>query len=174
MAQSVITIIATAGAVDANSYLTLAEMETIIHQRPHHDSWDALVGSSADDIKKAALIWATRILDTLNWKGIRASETQALRWPREGVYYYDDLLLDETSIPEHLKVATSELAFNLNADDRLSDSGTEGFKSIQVGSIKLDIDKLDRKILIPKYIMNGISELLNGSNTSLNAAISSV
>lgn len=173
MAQSVITLIATPGAVDANSYITLAEMEIIIHQRPHHDSWDNIVGSSADDIKKAALVWATKILDELNWIGSIVSETQALRWPRDSIYDLDNRLLANDEIPYNLKLATSELAFALNAEDRLSDSGTEGFNSIQVGPIKLDITPRDRKSLIPKYIITALSYWLESSH-SLNASVSSV
>lgn len=46
----------------------------------------------------------------LRWKGRRVEETQALPYPREGVYDQDDFLLDNDSIPLRLQQVTVEAA----------------------------------------------------------------
>jgi len=168
MPTSVITIIATPGAADANSYLTLADAETILHARPHHETvWDA--GALTDDQKKAALVWATRIISQYHYKGSPTYETtQALPWPRIGVYDNDGREFDDATIPEWLEVATAELAFNMIASDRLSDAGTEGFSKIELGSLKLTIDPKDRAKWIPEYIMKALRPYFAGTTSSLN------
>jgi len=154
MAQPSIVIDATIGGVSTNSILTLAETEELIHQHPFHDQWDTI---SDDDIKHAAMIWATRIMNHYGWKGVIASQTQALSWPRTEVYDKDNREYASDSYPEWLRVATAELTFFIAIEDRLTDTGTEGFKKIKIGPIDLEIDKYDRPDWIPNYILRAIS-----------------
>ena len=158
MAQSVIVIDATVGGASTNSLLTLAETDERIHQKPFHDAWDTIAD---DDAKHAGMVWATRILCHYRWKGKIASQTQALSWPRSKVYDKDGREYADDDYPEWLKVAAAELTFYLVTEDRLADSGTEGYKKIQVGSINLEIDKYDRPSWIPNYIINAISYWFN-------------
>lgn len=162
MAQSVITIVATIGSASANSILTLADTNDLVHQHPFHDAWDKL---NADDDKHAAMIWSTRILSHYRWKGVIASQTQSLSWPRKGVYDNDDREFASDDHPEWLKVAFAELTFYLATEDRLADSGTEGFKKIKVGSIDIEVDKYDRPDWIPNYILRGIAPWFDVSPT---------
>ena len=146
-----LTIVATAGAVDANSYCTLAEAETYFEGRLHKTDWeDASTGD-----KNSALAWATSILDeTMNWYGFSMSETQALRWPRTGLASVDGWTVSSTTIPKFLKNATAEFAMHLIAEDRMADSDTMGFKQIAVSSIQITTDKFDRKPTIPQAVWN--------------------
>lgn len=153
MAQSIITIDATLKGASSNSYLTLAEAEVYIHQHPSHGDWDKI---NDDDIKKAAIIWATRILSHFKWSGAPTTTTQALPWPRSSIYSMDGIAQDQDALPEWFKVACAELAYQLGVGDRLNDTGTEGFSKIKIGSIDLAIAPSDRPDLVPEYIMNAI------------------
>jgi hypothetical protein len=118
-----ITIVATAGASNANSYITLAEADAYLDGRLNVGAWTA----ATTDTKNRALVEAQRTLTPLPWAGSRTTDTQALAWPRQYVanpdaplpltavarenltpayvvYYEDDV------IPVRLKEAQAELA----------------------------------------------------------------
>ena len=153
MAQSVITIDATVGGASTNSYLSLADAEILIHQRPFHTAWDKI---NDDDEKKAALIWATMILSHRTWLGSIVSDAQKQAHPRSGLYDFDGRLYADDEYPEWLTLACSELAYYLATEDRLNDSGTEGYSEIKVASIMVKIDKADRSQVIPDFILTAI------------------
>lgn len=164
MADEPVALDTEIGGATTNSFITLVEADAYIHARPFHDAWDN--AQLTDDRKRAALVWATRILSQFGWKGTYVSDTQALPWPRDGVYDLDGRAYSITAYPEWLKVATSELALALITSDRLGDSGTEGFSSIKLGSMTLNVDPKDRASWIPEYIMKAIRPWLNGSGRS--------
>ena len=76
-------LVATPGASNANSYLTVAEADAILDNRLNTTAWD-------DSLQQEeALIQATYRLDQYDYVGITADEyletdepTQALKWPR--------------------------------------------------------------------------------------------
>ena len=141
----------TIGGVDSTSYCTLTEAETYHRQHLHTENWD---GASNDD-KMAALLWSRRLLDEqMIWAGSITTTTQALSWPRSGVYTPDNISILSTEIPNFLKNAQAEYAAWLIASDRTSEPGTMGFKEIGLGrgEIKLVIDKYDQKPLMPSIV----------------------
>lgn len=117
-----LTIVATSGAANANSFVTAAEMTTYCEGRLNATAW------SATDAQLPALVEATRDLTLYDYVGKRASGTQSLAWPRvwaenpdapttlvdpgqfipigqAAIVYYG-----ETVIPQRVKDATCELA----------------------------------------------------------------
>lgn len=141
-----VTIIATAMASNANSYCTLAEANDYFETKYHNDTWN----NASDDVKRACLIWATRLLDQhYVWDGYKYTDTQALRWPRSGVYDMDGFDIDYQTIPQFLKNATAEYAEFLIANDRTAEQDTRGYKKMKVGSLELTIDKNDRIDAVP-------------------------
>ena len=131
-----ITIVATAKASDANSYVTLADAEVYFEERLHSDEWD----NASETDKIAALVLATELLDVAyNWEGYKVSTTQALRWPRSGVTTPDGESVSSSEIPSFLADATAEFALGLLTNDRLKDSPTQGFSQIKVGPIYMQI-----------------------------------
>lgn len=77
-----LVIVTTAGAANANAYASLVDAEAYVLTLPVATDW----ATATDPIKNAALVQATRMLDTLLWNGWRtAPTTQALQWPRQGV-----------------------------------------------------------------------------------------
>jgi hypothetical protein len=121
------TIIATAGATNANSYGTLAEAESYFENHPDLETWD-----EATD-QEEALIWATMRLDEYDFIGEIATTTQSLKWPRIDDDIFD-LKWTEIEIPLRLKYAQFELAL-----ERLREvaSGTSSTDSQPVSSLKI-------------------------------------
>lgn len=112
------TLDATVGGVDSNSYVTLAEFEAYIVER------GISVGTVTDAVKEGWLIRAAEYIDANwigQWKGLIASDTQALAWPRTCVVDPDGREVDDDSIPLKIKNAQCEMAVyaktysNLNA-----------------------------------------------------------
>ena len=81
-----ITIVATAGAANANSYLTLSDANDIVAGLVPDDdvvAWEA--GSTSDDYRNRALYTACQRIDRERFLGAKATDTQVLQWPRTGV-----------------------------------------------------------------------------------------
>jgi hypothetical protein len=147
-----VVIVATAGAANANSYLTLTDADALVDAMVL--SSDASKWSTGNtDSRNRALTAATQRLDRERFLGARATDTQALQWPRTGVRkpdtyssrystgfpftitadYYTD-----TEIPDQIKRAQVELAVYLhNNEDGISLSGLEDYKSVSIGSISI-------------------------------------
>ena len=100
-----VTVVATVGSVEANSYLSVASADTIANTMVSTLKWS----TATTDAKGRALITATRYLDQLEWIGARASSTQALAWPRSGASC-GDKAYDDDVVPDEVKYATFDLA----------------------------------------------------------------
>lgn len=111
-----ISIVATVGSASSNSFVTEAEAISYMATRLNASAWTTLSGSTCIETEKAALIEATRDLSVRLWLGTRSDTVQALSWPRlfvpnpdvpfYGIYFYPS-----TAIPQRVKDATCELAF---------------------------------------------------------------
>ena len=145
-----VVIDATVGGANANSYLTLVQAQAII------DGFvlDADVqhwNSGNDDSRNRALFTATQRLDRERFLGARATDTQALQWPRTGVRKPDTYIntyavgfpfrittdyFTDTEIPPQIKYAQTVLAVFLhNNTDALGLSGLEDYKNVKIGSL---------------------------------------
>ena len=147
-----ITIVATAGSATANSYLTLTDANAIIEGLVEDDDVTAW-SSATDDQKNRALYTSTIRIDRERFLGARATDTQALQWPRTGVRKPDTYVntyavgfpfristdyFTDTEIPDQVKKAQAILAVYLNNNrDGLGLSGLEDFKNVQVGSVNV-------------------------------------
>lgn len=110
-----ISIDSTVGGASANSFVSLAEAQSFMDGRLNSTNWDA----ASTDSKNRALVEATREISVLGFVGRRVATTQSLSWPRWDAPNPDDAqgwLYTSTEIPQRVKDATSELAFQfLNA-----------------------------------------------------------
>ena len=148
-----ITIDATVGGANANSYLTLAAAELIIEGFVQDDDVTAWT-SATNDQKNRALYTATQRLDRERFLGARATDTQALQWPRTGVRKPDTYIntyavgfpfrittdyYTDTEIPSQIKQAQCVLAVYLNNNkDGMGLSGIEDYKSVQIGTLRVE------------------------------------
>ena len=113
--------------------------------------------TGTDDTRNRALAAAAQRLDRERFLGARATDTQALQWPRTGVRkpdtyvntyatgfpfrISDDYFTDE-EIPDQVKKAQVVLALYLNNNkDGIGLSGLEDYKSVQIGNLNITPDK---------------------------------
>lgn len=141
-----LTVIATAGAATANSYVTVAEADAFLDGRLNAGAWSA----TDADTRAKAVVEATRELDALPWAGSRVSTAQALNWPRayvldpdapwdvETTGIDDRLYIAETVIPPRVKDATIELALQFvkaGTSDLAALDGDAGLVAKTVGPL---------------------------------------
>jgi hypothetical protein len=148
-----ITIDATVGGANANSYLTLAAAQALIDGFVEDDDVVAWASATTDQ-KNRALASATQRLDRERFLGARATDTQALQWPRTGVRKPDTYIntytvgfpfrittdyFTDTEIPSQIEYAQCVLAVYLNNNkDGLGLSGVEDYKRVQIGSLSVE------------------------------------
>jgi hypothetical protein len=145
-----VVIDATVGGANANSYLTLADAQAIIDgfvEDADVQHWN----TGNTDSRNRALFTATQRLDRERFLGARATDTQALQWPRTGVRKPDTYIntyavgfpfrittdyFTDTEIPVQIKYAQAVLAVYLhNNTDALGLSGLEDYKNVKIGSL---------------------------------------
>lgn len=172
-----LTVTATAGSGSANSYLSVAGGDTIAGTMLGTLAWS----TATSDNKARALVTATRGLDLLDYVGTRASEVQALAWPRSDVYQ-DGQLLDNTTIPEALQYATFDLAETLLTKPRLlqSDPSTSalipGVQNRDLQRLKLDALEIEWRRdgrstrITPLTVLPHLAAILAGLTTSTSGA----
>lgn len=165
-----VDVVATVGAADANSYITQQAANDLIDARGFATDWT----SAAIADQNRAIVWATTLLDTEEWKGSRVSTTQALKWPRTYVYTPEGTLLSSSVIPTFLKRATAELALALLSEDRTADADTAGFAQIKVGEIFLTANPHDRAAMYPPFVRKLIAPYLSASSSQTGIALQRV
>jgi hypothetical protein len=118
-----VTIDATVGGPNANSYVTVADADAYLNARLNAGAW---TDATADN-RARALIEAQRSLTPLPWAGSRATDEQALAWPRlyvanpdaprplditgrENILRAYIVYYDDDVVPQRVKDAQCELA----------------------------------------------------------------
>jgi len=118
---------------EATSYVTVAEADDYLSIKSNAADWTAL----ADGVVQNYLMWATRILDQ---RAVFPNSTptepdnQSLRWPRQYAYDREGDLIPDDVIPDQIKEATIEIAFNLF--DQGIDPSSGGSSGSAGGAIK--------------------------------------
>ena len=116
--------VSTLGAVNANSYLSVARATTLLSELP------ASVGVSAwltltNTQKEQSLVAATMSINPLHWKGQPATSEQSLAWPRRVAadYYY----APEDELPVDFEIGVAYMAAFLGTNGGYTGiSGTDG------------------------------------------------
>ncbi len=140
-----VTLSATAGAADANSYLTVAEADAYFYARLRMTDWNT---ATADDKARALIMACRHIEEQVVWDqsmaGYRAATTQALAWPRTSAYTREcDTTFDTGTVPSVIKYAQAEQALFELASDRTTDPSSRGIKSVHAGSVAVEFDGFD-------------------------------
>lgn len=174
------TLVATAGATNANAYCTVVEADAYVDNLPRADVRIVWTAATTDD-KTRALITATTLLDrAFQFLGSRTSLFQPLEWPR---YFYNPsygwgsgsgygysysngsfgyFLIDSTTVPARVKDATAEYARQLLERDRTADPTTP--EDSQIQRIKADVIEIEynRDGVTGKPVPDAVALLLAG------------
>jgi hypothetical protein len=149
-----VTIIHEAGSPTANSYNSEAEMTAYMATRlPLVPPWSAAADPTA------VMVMATRLLDSMAvarrvlrfdratpyyvtsraLTGTIATDTQALAFPRIGMYDRLGRLIPSNVIPVELREAHAELSGQLLAADRTLDNAADaaGIEAVKAGSVEV-------------------------------------
>jgi hypothetical protein len=140
-----VTVVATAGAANANSYLTVAEADTYFTSRLRATTWTS---ASADDKARALIMACRHIEERADWDesmaGTRTSTTQVLSWPRTGALTREgDAYFDSGTVPSVIKYAAAEQALIELGSDRTEEPSARGIKRVSAGSVEVEFDGLD-------------------------------
>ncbi|WP_045222145.1 DnaT-like ssDNA-binding protein [Desulfonatronum thioautotrophicum] len=132
-------------------YVTNVEADNYFDERIHAQAW---TDAGAGDQDKA-LSTAHVLLDSqVQWNGAPTTPGQENAWPRSGIAG-----IDPATVPNSVKLAQLELALYLLKKDPFSPSDTDGFKSIQVDKIKLEVEAATAPGIIPDVVRSIIGNL---------------
>ena len=109
-----ITLDATIGGTDSNSYVDMTDALAIAENMPGGGEWAAL----GEEERNLSLIVATRWLETLSYGGTRCKDTQRLKWPRSGITC-DSIVSDCAGIPYRIQEAEMTLALKYTTNSEL-------------------------------------------------------
>ena len=145
------------GRADANSYASVVDGDAYHDGHLYATAWTA----ATTENKEKALVFATRLLDAeFRFKGVKASTTQALQWPRAECRDPDgDDYLASDAVPHAVVQATCELARELLVKDRTAAPPGEGLKYLNVGSTQTGYDKTDTPPVITRVAQAMLAKL---------------
>ena len=181
-------LITTVAGESSNAYVSLEESNSYHETKLHNPEW--LLATEED--KQAAIIWATRLLDSrVSFVGYKYDPQNrpyeagtrypvpALEWPRSEAYDSNGYWIDYRLVPREVKNATSELAYLLIKEDRTaarSDPSITGLKTVKIGPLAIAVDKTDRNVDIPESVIGLLKGLgsLNNDSEDMSISIASV
>lgn len=165
-------LVSTPGSASANTYADLAYSNAYFSSRLGSTTW--LEGDA--EFTTVALAQSTRVLDSLyDWNGWRATETQALKWPRDGAPDYDQafgssstydfdtsltVYYDNDIVPKSVMDATCEFALTILTNSGYAASVND-LKIVKVGPIRVDFKESAVSYTIPNVVI----EMLRGMGT---------
>ena len=138
------------GKVDSNAYANAADGNAYHEGHLYATAWAAASAANKD----AALVMATRLIDgQYQFNGVKATDVQALQWPREDCHDPDgDEALPADTVPKAVIEATCELARELLVADRTAAPDGEGLKYENTGTTQKGYDKNDTPPIIPRLV----------------------
>lgn len=134
-------LVSTISASNANSYVSVSDADTYFAARYGADDWSALSPTQ----KESLLITATRIIDNLNFGGVKETAAQALEWPRLYVYDRRGDTIATTSYPVHLTNAVLEQALVLLNSDEVD--ATISSESVSMDGLSISKTYRNRSVL---------------------------
>lgn len=118
---------------------------------------DEAITKVGDATQVRAAIWAAALLDRMfEWKGgVATVNQQSMRWPRLGVIDQDGEEYSSSTVPQLIKDAQAELAFELVLRDRFREPELlgQGFTSAALGPLRVTVDPKQVLSWIPEYIV---------------------
>jgi hypothetical protein len=157
-----------AGLANANSYASASDGDSFHEGHIYATAWT----NATTEKKEAALVMATRFIDACyQFNGRKASNTQALQWPREQcldpdraaspqVLFSRGDYFDETSVPRVVVDAACEFARELIKSDSTDAPVGQGIAQTSVaGGVFVQYDKKDTQPMVPKSVQMMLCKL---------------
>jgi hypothetical protein len=154
-----VTVVATAGASNANSYLSVAAADDLANLYLGTLNW----ATATTDNKGRALIMATRYLDELQYVGSKASTTQALLWPRSDAEC-GDWSFTSSEIPQPIKQAAFDLAEYLLGDSNVLSGTGAGSSELIPGIPNANLKRARVDVIDVEFNQAGQAEAKNALN----------
>jgi hypothetical protein len=154
---------ATIGGPAANSYATVAEVQSYVdtHFVPAGVASKWAAATTAQ--REASLIRAAQLLDRhVGWRGDIYSNTQALSWPRAFAFDRYGRQISTTVIPDFLKEFQIETAlWVLDQAGVLPQTDNGEFDSIRVGTLEIDFNEsgANRRSLLPESVVAALAPM---------------
>lgn len=127
------------GLANADAYVSVADVDAY-HSARAQTAW-----TGATAAKEALIVRATQLVDaSYAWRGVIASNTQALRWPRSGCIDRDGREIASDAIPIQIERAVSELALLLLGGSGVGGSfggsatATGAVARVKAGSVEVE------------------------------------
>lgn len=146
--------------VGTNTYVTQAEATTYLDDSARASAWQ-FVGS---DDKDRALLTALREIDKQIFEGAKTVSTQELEFPRTGLTDKDGNSVASDSVPEVVKNAQMELAYEISQSSSLEGStGTaDNNKRIKAGSVEVERFRPVSGTRFPQIVQEYLRAFLRG------------
>lgn len=171
---------ATVGGANSNTYLLRNQAQAIVDAlmlNAEVETWD----DADEDVQNRALVNAAWRIDRERFFGNRASNTQALQWPRQGVRKPDQYVpsyqagyafsiradqFADDEIPDEVKKAQVLLALYLVSEpDALNLGGLEQFKNVSIGPLSVTPMQPQNQRLLPPLVEQYLRGLKASTNT---------
>lgn len=128
------------GLENADSYISVADADAY-HLGRGNTAWAALDNDAKEQaLRRATLDYMVPVYRN-RWKGERKLATQALDWPRYGIWLEarTSVLLSDTVIPRAISDACAELALRASSASLVEDQ-TRAVLEESVGPVKVKYD----------------------------------
>lgn len=147
-----ITLVDSPGDPSANSYVSLAFSDDHMRQSIGRSDWL----SADEEVRKAALIEATRTIDSIfTWFSRPTNQSQALDWPQELQYDKFGRRISDTEIPKSLKEVTCDLAYSIFNYGKTTKVASN-VDMVKVGPITLDLDPASKERFFEGVDLNSL------------------
>jgi len=119
--------------VGTNTYITLTEANTYLGDSIRAQAWSFL----PSDTRNKALLTAFRIIERQVWEG---EATGSIAFPRTGLTDCDEVAVSSATVPQLVKDAQAEIAYDLTQDNNLETTGGIGsnVKRARAGSAEVE------------------------------------
>lgn len=160
------TFDANPGGSTSNSFVAVSYADDYFTAHLESSFWVGITTSQ----KQAALVMATRRINSETFGGIRNTNTQSLSWPRQYIVAYDvpnKSYINSTTIPEQLNQATCEMALHyikqVAGEFSLDDRDLETLTSYKLGPMDFGIKSGYKADSMPQKVQNLLSSIgVNG------------
>lgn len=166
-----------AGLANSNSFASVAQGDAYADSRLYKTAWQEAV---LPDKEKALITATAAISRDFVFDGVPTSESQALVFPRDGLYTTDGILIADNAMPLILIDATCELANAFLEKNREAEATSRGIKeeekSVASGMFKRTVyDPIDRVHVSTDVVARMLARLGGVSREgSLNADVTRV